>query len=150
MGCYSEAVMLDHVGEKATTSHVFEYTTQVVVGADGTVQVGSCPVQVIFCLKEQNQKKINSHRWFFSAFCQQLQPNVCILLDVGTKPAPTALYDLWKVFDKHPKCGGACGEIRVDAGKGQWQLINPLVASQNFEYKTSNILDSESLAARPC
>jgi chitin synthase len=141
MGCYNEAVMLDHVGDRPTTAHVFEYTSQVVVQPDGTVQVGSCPVQVILCLKEQNQKKLNSHRWFFNAFCQQLQPNVCILLDVGTKPSGTSLYDLWKAFDKHPKCGGACGEIRVDAGKAQWQLINPLVASQNFEYKISNILD---------
>ena len=27
---------------------------------------GIVPVQVIFCLKEKNQKKINSHRWFFN------------------------------------------------------------------------------------
>lgn len=25
----------------------------------------SVPIQLIFCLKEKNQKKINSHRWFF-------------------------------------------------------------------------------------
>ncbi|KDN53317.1 glycosyltransferase family 2 protein [Tilletiaria anomala UBC 951] len=140
-GCYNEAVMLDHVSDKPTTAHVFEYTTQVVVGPDGTVTVGACPIQLIFCLKEKNQKKLNSHRWFFNAFALQLQPNVCILLDVGTKPSGTSLYELWKAFDRHPSCGGACGEIRVDAGKGQWQLLNPLVASQNFEYKVSNILD---------
>ena len=47
---------------------------------------GVCPVQVIFCLKEKNAKKINSHRWFFNAFGPVLNPNVCVLLDVGTQP----------------------------------------------------------------
>ena len=28
----------------------------------GEVGRGSCPVQIIFCLKEQNKKKLNSHR----------------------------------------------------------------------------------------
>lgn len=54
------------------------------------------PMQVIFCLKEKNAKKINSHRWFFSAFCRALTPNVCVLLDVGTRPGPKSIYRLWK------------------------------------------------------
>jgi chitin synthase len=102
----------------------------------------SVPVQVIFCLKEQNAKKINSHRWFFNAFCPILKPNVTVLIDVGTKPLDDSLYYLWKVFDKHPNVGGACGEIRADVGSfwsDAWK--NPLVAAQNFEYKVSNILD---------
>ena len=37
-------------------------------------------------------------------------------------------------------CGGACGEIKVMLSHGK-KLINPLVATQNFEYKMSNILD---------
>lgn len=44
-------------------------------------------------------KKINSHRWFFNAFGPILQPNVCVLLDVGTQPGPTSIYKLWKTFD---------------------------------------------------
>lgn len=32
-------------------------------------------MQVIFCLKEQNKKKLNSHRWFFNAFGPLIQPN---------------------------------------------------------------------------
>ncbi|KAJ1564880.1 Chitin synthase, class 2, partial [Cladochytrium tenue] len=84
---------------------------------------------------------INSHRWFFNAFGTQLRPNVCILIDVGTKPTPTSLYHLWKVFDRDPKVGGACGEIYAELGRGCGRLWNPLVAAQNFEYKMSNILD---------
>jgi chitin synthase len=77
-------------------------------------------------LQEKNQKKINSHRWAFRAFCPLLQvcfgtiqvtvtdhtqPNVCILLDVGTMPGPKSIYHLWKTFDLNSNVGGACGEI---------------------------------------
>lgn len=62
-----------------------------------------------------------------------LQPNVCILLDVGTKPTKYSFYHLWKEFELDPNCGGACGEIRAQIDfKNIW---NPLVAAQNFEYK---------------
>ncbi len=54
------------------------------------------PTQIIFCMKERNQKKINSHRWFFNAFSKLLQPKVCVLLDVGTRPASKSIYHLWK------------------------------------------------------
>ena len=102
---------------------------------------GIVPVQILFCLKEKNQKKINSHRWFFNAFGPILQPNVCVLLDVGTMPGPTSIYHLWKAFDINSNVGGACGEIVALKGKYGMNLINPLVAAQNFEYKISNILD---------
>jgi chitin synthase len=75
---------------------LYRYTSQVVVTATGEVSAGACPIQIIFCLKEQNKKKLNSHRWFFNAFGPLIQPNVCVLLDVGTKPTGTSIYDLWK------------------------------------------------------
>jgi len=37
--------------------------------------------------------------------------------------------------------GGACGEIHAMLGQQGRNLVNPLVAAQNFEYKISNILD---------
>ncbi|KAF3933182.1 hypothetical protein ABW19_dt0209809 [Dactylella cylindrospora] len=98
-------------------------------------------MQVIFCLKEKNQKKINSHRWFFQAFGEVLNPNICVLIDAGTKPGGRSIYHLWKAFDLNPACGGACGEIKAMLGTGWKHLRNPLVATQNFEYKMSNILD---------
>jgi chitin synthase len=64
-----------------------------------------------------------------------------MLIDVGTKPTNTSLYHLWKAFDRHPTVGGACGEIYADLGTGCSRLFNPLVATQNFEYKMSNIID---------
>ncbi|KAF5352445.1 hypothetical protein D9756_005849 [Leucocoprinus leucothites] len=136
MGLYQEGIAKDSVAGKDVTAHIFEqvpffswlkrpliYTTSVVVTETGEVTQGPCPVQIIFCLKEQNKKKLNSHRWFFNAFGPLIEPNVCILLDVGTKPTGTSIYELWK-------CRG-CGLL----------LTSPLAASQNFEYKISNILD---------
>jgi len=86
MGLYQEGIAKDSIAGKDVTAHIFEYTSSVVVTDAGEVAQGSCPVQIIFCLKEQNKKKLNSHRWFFNAFGPLVNPNVCVLLDVGTKP----------------------------------------------------------------
>src|SRR5690606_928330 len=102
---------------------------------------GIPPIQILFCLKEKNAKKLNSHRWFFNAFGPLLNPNVCVLLDVGTRPGSNSIYHLWKAFDVNSKVGGACGEICAMTGRGCANLLNPIVAAQNFEYKMSNILD---------
>jgi chitin synthase len=144
MGVYQEGIAKNIVNQKEVTAHVYEYTTQVSLD-EGLkfkgAEKGIVPCQMIFCLKEKNQKKLNSHRWFFNAFGRALTPNVCILLDVGTKPEPKALYYLWKAFDQDSNVAGAAGEIKAGTGKAWLGLLNPLVASQNFEYKMSNILD---------
>lgn len=144
MGVYQDGIAKNLVNQREVTAHVYEYTTQVSLDADlkfKGAEKGIVPCQMIFCLKEKNAKKLNSHRWFFNAFGKALTPNVCILLDVGTKPGPTSLYHLWKAFDTDSNVAGACGEIKAGKGKGWLGLLNPLVASQNFEYKMSNILD---------
>lgn len=141
MGCFQNGIMKDSVNGKPVQAHVFEYTTQICIEADNNNASSILPCQILFCLKEENKKKINSHRWFFNAFAPLLNPNVCILLDVGTKPTSTSLYHLWKAFDKSPQVGGACGEIYCELGNAWSKLLNPLVAAQNFEYKISNILD---------
>lgn len=144
IGVYQDGIAKNIVNQKQVTAHVYEYTTQVSLDSDlkfKGAEKGMVPCQMIFCLKERNQKKLNSHRWFFNAFGRSLNPNVCILLDVGTKPGPTALYHLWKAFDQDSSVAGAAGEIKASKGKACLGLLNPLVASQNFEYKMSNILD---------
>lgn len=144
MGCYQDGIAKNLVNQKEVTAHVYEYTTQVSLDSDlkfKGAEKGIVPCQMIFCLKEKNAKKLNSHRWFFNAFGRALNPNICILLDVGTKPGNTSLYHLWKAFDTDSNVAGAAGEIKAAKGKGWLGLLNPLVASQNFEYKMSNILD---------
>ncbi|EIW73092.1 hypothetical protein TREMEDRAFT_70893 [Tremella mesenterica DSM 1558] len=145
LGVYQEGVGKNVVNGKPVTAHLYEYTTQLWIDSGGRIEPGDkskhVPVQIIFCLKEKNQKKINSHRWFFNAFGACLRPNVCVLLDVGTQPGPDSVYHLWKSFDINSSVGGACGEIVALKGLFWRNLINPLVAGQNFEYKMSNILD---------
>lgn len=144
MGVYQDGIAKNLVNQKEVSAHVYEYTTQVSLDSDlkfKGAEKGIVPCQMIFCLKEKNAKKLNSHRWFFNAFGKSLNPNVCILLDVGTKPGSTSLYHLWKAFDNDSQVAGAAGEIIAGKGKGWLGLLNPLVASQNFEYKMSNILD---------
>ncbi|CAH7686544.1 chitin synthase [Phakopsora pachyrhizi] len=144
LGVYQEGVGSNVVRDKPVTAHIYEFTTQLSLDSElkfKGLEKGIVPTQLIFCLKERNQKKINSHRWMFNAFCPLLQPNVCVLLDVGTKPGPRSLYHLWKCMDLNSNVGGACGEICAMKGKGWLGLLNPLVAAQNFEYKMSNILD---------
>ncbi|KAL8695526.1 MAG: hypothetical protein Q9224_003389 [Gallowayella concinna] len=143
LGVFQDGIAKQQVSGKDVTAHIYEYTTQIGLELKGkTVQMkkSATPVQMLFCLKEKNQKKINSHRWFFQAFGRVLDPNICVLLDAGTKPGKDSIYHLWKAFDLEPMCAGACGEIKVMLSAGR-KLINPLVATQNFEYKMSNILD---------
>ncbi|KAK0701619.1 chitin synthase-domain-containing protein [Lasiosphaeria miniovina] len=144
MGVYQHGIAKNYVNQRAVQAHVYEYTTQVSLDSDlkfKGAEKGIVPCQMIFCLKEKNAKKLNSHRWFFNAFGKALNPNVCILLDVGTRPGGNSLYYLWKAFDLDSNVAGACGEIKAMKGKWGVNLLNPLVASQNFEYKLSNILD---------
>ncbi|SNX81787.1 Chitin synthase 4 [Melanopsichium pennsylvanicum] len=144
MGVYQEGVGKNVVNGKPVTAHIYEYSAQLSIDPSMHFkgrEKGIMPVQILFCLKERNQKKINSHRWFFNAFGQILQPNICVLLDVGTMPRPRSIYHLWKAFDINSNVGGACGEIVALKGKYWSALLNPLVAAQNFEYKMSNILD---------
>ncbi|KAF8461919.1 chitin synthase-domain-containing protein [Kalaharituber pfeilii] len=148
IGIFQDGVMKKDVDGVETTAHIFEYTTQLSVTASQQLvrprdDDPGClpPVQMIFCLKQKNSKKINSHRWLFNAFGRILNPEVCVLLDAGTKPGSKSILALWEAFYNDKDLGGACGEIHAMLGKGGRNLLNPLVATQNFEYKISNILD---------
>lgn len=146
LGCYQDGFAKDEINGKKVAMHVYEHTTMMNItnvtseGLELTSSSNTVPVQMLFCLKEQNQKKINSHRWAFEGFAELLQPNIVTLLDAGTMPGKDSIYQLWREF-QNPQVGGACGEIKAELGKGFKNLLNPLVASQNFEYKMSNILD---------
>lgn len=123
VGIYQDGVMKKDIDGKETVAHIFEYTTQLSVTADQVLirpsdQSTSTlpPVQMMFCLKQKNSKKINSHRWLFNAFGRLLNPEVCILLDAGTKPGPKSLLSLWEGFYNDKDLGGACGEIHAMLG----------------------------------
>ncbi|KAH9948343.1 glycosyltransferase family 2 protein [Amylocystis lapponica] len=147
VGVYQDGVMKKQVDGKDTVAHIFEYTTQLSV--DATPQLvlphgddpnNLVPVQIILVIKAKNQKKINSHRWLFNAIGRMLEPEICVLIDAGTKPGHKSIYYLWEAFYNDANLGGCCGEIHAMLEGGR-KLLNPLVAAQNFEYKMSNILD---------
>ncbi|KAG8980226.1 Chitin synthase, class 2 [Tulasnella sp. JGI-2019a] len=147
VGVYQDGVMKKQVDGKDTVAHIFEYTTQLSVDASpqlvlphGDDPNNLVPVQIIFVAKAKNQKKINSHRWLFNGIGKMLNPEICVLIDAGTKPGHKSIYYLWEAFYNDENLGGACGEIHAMINKGL-KLLNPLVAAQNFEYKMSNILD---------
>lgn len=151
LGVYQEGLAKSSVDDKPVQAHMFEYTTRVGISKvdDDVVKLTTekvVPVQMLFCLKENNSKKINSHRWCFQAIGQVLDPKIVVLLDCGTQPSGRSLYELWKEFDRDHRVAGACGEIATSLKKRQ-MLTNPLVYGQNFEYKISNILDKPTESA---
>ncbi|KAI9330185.1 chitin synthase-domain-containing protein [Obelidium mucronatum] len=149
MGLYMDGLPRASVNGKPVTGHFFEFSTQVRIDKnlvtrfadDPSKHMGIVPVQTLFLLKEKNAKKINSHRWYFSAVCEQLDPEVCILIDIGTKPTKESFFHLYRAFERNEHVAGACGEIAAELGPNMKNLLNPVVAVQNFEYKMSNILD---------
>ena len=62
---------------------------------------------------------------------ERAQPNVCVLLDVGTRPSHKSIYYLWKTFDLNSNVAGACGEIAAYKGKNWSGLLNPLGKSSS-------------------
>lgn len=143
LGIYQDGYAKSKINDRSVRSHIYEYTSTVGIDCINDkvhLTPNSTPVQFLFCLKEKNSRKINSHRWCFQSFCPILKPKVVMLLDCGTKPSKDAFYHLWKSF-QDPNVAGACGEMRAALGTNRKNLSNPLIAAQNFEYKISNILD---------
>lgn len=150
LGVYQEGFAHLEWLKKDVTCHLYEHTTlaniKLVTDKVNFEYEDITPVQMIFALKEKNQKKINSHRWCFQALAPALKPEVIVLFDAGTEPTKRSLYKLWREFHDNPNVGGACGEIKAMLGPHGKFLYNNffkglLVAGQNFEYKMSNILD---------
>ena len=71
-------------------------------------------INFMFCIKQRNDGKINSHKWFFQAVCKYIKPQYTLMLDIGTKPDDYALQKLYSFMLHPPQAGGVCGEIEVD------------------------------------
>ncbi|SCN71349.1 CHS-3 chitin synthase 3 [Fusarium fujikuroi] len=135
-------------GEEVT-GHLFEFTSQLATHlgcetyteADGKTSNIKFPVQLMLLMKASNCGKLNSYRWLYNGFAKVLQPNITVHLDVGTKLGKRALFKLWKEFDLEPMLAAACGEISCSLGGNWLNILNPIVAAQNFEYKVGFQLD---------
>jgi chitin synthase len=71
-------------------------------------------LKVISCFKHINGTKLSSHLWFFEGFCRHINPQFCVLLDVGTEPDTHGIVNLVKSF-RDPSVGGATGLMSVDS-----------------------------------
>ena len=61
----------EHNGQEVTC-HIFEKSVE--LSKHKAQREYYQPLQIILCIKERNGGKLNSHLWFFSGFCKQLQP----------------------------------------------------------------------------
>ena len=95
------------------------------------------PVKIIFCVKQYNKRKLNTHLWLFGGFCMEFQPKYVVLLDVGTKPLPKALFYLYEAMECNSNLAGCCGEIKP-MDPNFWKLVGP---AQVLEYKFSHMMD---------
>jgi cellulose synthase/poly-beta-1,6-N-acetylglucosamine synthase-like glycosyltransferase len=96
-------------------------------------------VNLYFCVKHENKRKLNSHLWYFGGFCKVMNPDFCMLIDVGTEPEDRALYLLYNALQKDAQIAGVCGEI-VPRNEND-SIFDVLCYAQKVEYKFSHILD---------
>lgn len=92
-------------------------------------------LNLMFCVKQLNKRKLNSHMWFFNVFCTDLNPKYTMMLDVGTIPKEKSLFYLYDAMEKDPNVAGCCGEIVPI------RTFNFIVLTQITEYKFAHILD---------
>lgn len=100
------------------------------------VQYKDTFLNLIFCVKHENKRKLNTHKWFLEGFCKRIDPLYIALLDVGTRPRAKGLYYLFKAMHYDRRVAGCCGEIIP-----QYSFCNILVLAQMVEYKASHIFD---------
>lgn len=128
------------------------------------------PLQTLFLAKRDNARKLDSHMWAFHAVLAELQPEYCVLLDMGTHPAKGGIAALVREMVRDPLVAGTCGEIAPDsvddrhkggctADQWCWTCKHtdgtarpaprwchalpcfPITAMQIFEYAASNYMD---------
>jgi hypothetical protein len=114
--------------------HLFERIVQLQNGRE----LGG-PMKTIFALKKYNKGKLHSHNWFFNGFARNIMPEYTVLVDVGTVPTKTAIWRLLRSMVQNPRIAGVCGEIEIEPKSLSY--MNFTIATQNFEYKISHILD---------
>lgn len=112
------------------------------------------PMQFMFCLKEFNAGKLDTHLWFFEGFAHHFyrvmnersrgahEELYCVCVDAGTRPGADAIVQLAAELDRNRNIAGVCGEIAVDKNLHPKNVLyNWTVAAQNFEYKLGNLMD---------
>jgi chitin synthase len=123
-------IKIEKKDDDAEIAHCFEI-------ANHKGDFNHTPFKLVWVIKEQNKRKLNTHLWFFEGFCEYIQPKFVMLLDVGTQPRHSALYRLYEAMKDDPSVAGCCGEI-VPRDASMWSMIE---SAQVVEYKYAHIFD---------
>eukprot|EP00361_Fabrea_salina_P005752 CAMPEP_0202437014 /NCGR_PEP_ID=MMETSP1345-20130828/27313_1 /ASSEMBLY_ACC=CAM_ASM_000843 /TAXON_ID=342563 /ORGANISM="Fabrea Fabrea salina" /LENGTH=644 /DNA_ID=CAMNT_0049050613 /DNA_START=148 /DNA_END=2082 /DNA_ORIENTATION=+ len=94
-------------------------------------------LNLVWCVKQTSKGKLNTHMWVFEGFCELVQPDYCLLMDMGVKPHPKALLKLYTALECDSDLGGCCGEIEP-SNSGVWNFY---VSAQKTEYKLFDVFD---------
>ena len=142
-GAFQQFFDPEQIKQRFNVTDISEITKQLI----GSEEIAHCFQQIyqykgaslnlIFCIKQKNMRKLNTHLWFFCGFCKMIEPRFVMLLDVGTKPHDTALWMLYEAMDRDENLAGCCGEI-VPMNP---PLFNWVVPAQVVEYKYAHIFD---------
>lgn len=97
-------------------------------------------VNFFFAIKQFNKGKIDSHLYFFRGFCKELNPDLCLMLDIGTEPKSQSINKLVDLMNNQPNLGGCCGDLEVDLDNLD-ECFNLLAFAQYYEYKLSHYID---------
>jgi chitin synthase len=115
--------------DETEIAHCFEISTQ--------LEDDETPLQLVWVIKEQNRRKLNTHLWFFEGFCEYIQPRFVQPLHVGTQPRHDAFYKLYEAMIEDERIAGCCGEI-VPRSPSMW---GPIDTAQVVKYKFAHIFD---------
>lgn len=119
-------------------------------------------LNVFLCTKLEATGKLGSHLWFFRGFSEMFNPEYCCLIEAGTKPSRTAIFDFFKAMETDRQLGGVVGYIslfteptvdefgtridedsykKIDMMSKLFFQFYDLQKAQVFEYAFDHILD---------
>ena len=61
-----------------------------------------------FWIKQRNQGKIESHKWFFKGFCTYMNPKYAQIVDWGSIPMWNSISQIVMHMETFTNVGGAC------------------------------------------
>jgi cellulose synthase/poly-beta-1,6-N-acetylglucosamine synthase-like glycosyltransferase len=115
---------------KAALHFLTRHDLRMKMGSRGNT-VWSTAFDCLFCVKEENGGRMNSHLWMFHGICPVMNPEYVLLLDCGTKMGSRAMLMLYHHLESNASVGGVCGQIIIN----EVPCMSMTVSSQHFELK---------------
>lgn len=106
------------------------------------------PLQTVLCIKEHQAGQLDSHWWFYEAFCAEIQPDFVITMEAGCAPTQRSFNALITEMVTNRYAAGASGELNVKHTYSN--PFNIIRLSQQFEFKATGLLNRCYQAAFGC